>query len=80
MLETEVPHLVPLDISMPEMNGFEALKVIKKSWPELPVVAQTAYAMENERNKCFELGCRGYISKPFKKEKLFATIQQALKE
>lgn len=80
MLNTEVPDLVLLDIYMPEMNGFEALEVIQKSWPELPVIAQTAYAMENERNKCFALGCRGYISKPFKKEKLFATIHQALKE
>jgi signal transduction histidine kinase len=80
MLNTEVPDLVLLDIYMPEMNGFEALEVIQKSWPELPVIAQTAYAMENERNKCFELGCRGYISKPFKKEKLFATIHQVLKE
>lgn len=65
---------------MPEMNGFEAMKIIQKKYPALRVVVQTAYAMENERNKCFELGCRGYISKPFKAEKLFETIQQVLKE
>ncbi len=77
MIETEIPVLVLLDINMPVMNGFEAMKIIQKTYPDLPVIAQTAYAMEIERNKCFEYGCCGYISKPFKKKELFDTIQLA---
>lgn len=79
LLAEEIPDLILLDINMPEMNGLEAMKIIHKIYPRLPVLAQTAYAMENERNKCFEYGCCGYIAKPFRKEELLNAIQQALK-
>lgn len=78
MLEKEIPDLVLLDINMPVMNGYEAMKIIQETYPELPVVAQTAYAMENERKKCFEYGCCGYIAKPFKMKELFEIIKMAL--
>ncbi len=79
MLRSEVPDVVLLDINMPVMSGFEAMKKIQSSWPELPVIAQTAFAMENERDKCFEYGCCGYIAKPFNKNELYEVIEEALR-
>ena len=49
---------------MPVMNGYEATKIIKQKYPSLPVIAQTAAAMEGERQKAIEAGFNEYISKP----------------
>ncbi|TGC09527.1 PAS domain-containing hybrid sensor histidine kinase/response regulator [Methanolobus halotolerans] len=68
-LETEPYDLVLMDIQMPEMNGLEATKIIQS--PEskvlnrdIPIIALTAYAMKNDREKFFEAGMVDYISKP----------------
>lgn len=67
--------LVLMDIQMPEMNGYEATRLIKELRPALPVIAQTAYVMPNEKEKCFIAGCQGFISKPIRKEELFKVIK-----
>ncbi|MGF1586778.1 MAG: ATP-binding protein [Bacteroidales bacterium] len=56
--------IVLMDIHMPVMNGYEATKIIKQKYPSLPVIAQTAAAMEGERQKAIEAGFNEYISKP----------------
>ena len=56
--------LVLMDIRMPVMNGLEATRQIKLIRKELPVIAQTAYAMDGDRNRSLEAGCNDYISKP----------------
>ncbi len=53
-----------MDISMPVMNGFEATREIKKSRPELPIVAVTAYTEDNTRDDAIAAGCDDYITKP----------------
>jgi CheY-like chemotaxis protein len=73
-----VPDLVLLDIRMPVMSGLEALTEIRKSHPFLPVIAQTAYAMPEERKKCFDYGCHNYISKPINKTTLLKIIEPYL--
>jgi CheY-like chemotaxis protein len=60
--------LVLMDIKMPIMNGYEATRLIKLIRPELPVIAQTAYALSQEREQALEAGCDNYISKPIDKE------------
>jgi signal transduction histidine kinase/CheY-like chemotaxis protein len=70
--------LVMMDIQMPEMNGYEATRRIKEIRPELQIIAQTAYAMAEEREKCFASGCQGYLSKPIKQDELFKVIKEVL--
>jgi signal transduction histidine kinase/CheY-like chemotaxis protein len=70
--------LVLMDIQMPIMNGYEATQEIKKINPTLPVVAQTAYAMAEDRAKGFRAGCNGYLSKPIKPEDLLNVLKQFL--
>jgi len=60
--------LVLMDINMPEMDGYEATREIKKFRPELPILAQTANAVDGDKEKALEAGCDDYISKPIKKE------------
>ena len=68
--------LVLMDIKMPEMNGLDATMQIKKIRPNLPVIIQTAYAMQNDEKISTEAGCDDYITKPINKEKLFSLINK----
>jgi len=70
--------MVLMDVKMPEMNGYEATKQIKKFLPELTIVAQTAYAMQGDNEKAIEAGCDDYISKPIKKKKLYNLLEKHL--
>ena len=68
--------LVLMDIKMPVMNGLLATETIKKDKPNLPVIAQTAYAFSMERQEAIKAGCDDYITKPIDKEYLFALISK----
>jgi signal transduction histidine kinase len=56
--------LVLMDVRMPVMNGLDATRKIKALRPDLPIIAQTAYAMDGDRENSIEAGCDDYISKP----------------
>ncbi|HAN19810.1 MAG: hypothetical protein A2X13_12575 [Bacteroidetes bacterium GWC2_33_15] len=56
--------LILMDIQMPVMDGYEATKRIKKIKKDIPVIAQTAYALPQDSYKCIDAGCDDYISKP----------------
>lgn len=68
--------LILMDIKMPGMNGLEATVRIKQFRPDLPIIIQTAYAMQNDEKECIEAGCDGYISKPINKDKLISVIEK----
>ncbi|MFC2096291.1 transporter substrate-binding domain-containing protein [Bacteroidota bacterium] len=68
--------LVLMDIKMPGMNGLEATSKIKKFRPDLPIIVQTAYAMQNDEKESMEAGCDDYIAKPIKKEKLISLLEK----
>jgi signal transduction histidine kinase/CheY-like chemotaxis protein len=70
--------LVLMDIKMPQMNGYTATQEIKKIRGNLPIIAQTAFAMEEEKNQCFASGCDAYLSKPTDRIKLLYTINNFL--
>jgi len=67
-----------MDMKMPVMEGFEATKIIKKMRREIPIIAQTAYAMENERDKCYDAGCDYYLTKPFDQALLLQVMNNHL--
>ncbi len=66
--------IVLMDIQLPEMDGLEATRKIRQIRNDLPVIAQTAYAMNEDRDKAIKAGCAEYISKPFVKESIIQTI------
>jgi signal transduction histidine kinase/CheY-like chemotaxis protein len=69
-------HLVLMDIKMPEMDGFEATKIIKSANPGQPVVALTAYARHEDRIRFSEAGFDDYLAKPVKPNDLLEVIQK----
>jgi CheY-like chemotaxis protein len=56
--------MIMMDIRMPELNGLEVTAEIRKNHPDLPIIAQTAYAQVSDRKAALESGCTDYISKP----------------
>ena len=72
--------IVLMDIKMPDLNGLEATKRIKALRNNLPVIAQTAYAMSTDEENCLHSGCDDYISKPLRIDELLKKIDHYLKK
>jgi CheY-like chemotaxis protein len=70
--------VVLMDIKMPDMDGLEATKQIKEFKKEMPIIALTAYAMENDEKMSIEAGCNAYISKPVRKPELLGILNKFL--
>lgn len=66
--------IILMDIKMPEMDGLEATRIIKKSMPDMPIIALTANAFESDRDQAFEAGCDDFLPKPVNAEVCLATI------
>lgn len=72
-------HLVFMDIKMPKMNGYEATKKIKQIKPELPIIAQTAFAFADEKKRILQSGCDRFLKKPLKKQDIYKVLSDFLK-
>ena len=70
--------IILMDVNMPVLNGYEATIEIKKLWPNIPIIAQTAYAMQGEEQRSREAGCDAYLSKPVNLRSLFNAMKQFL--
>lgn len=77
--ENEDISLILMDLQMPEMNGYEATKKIKSFRPDLKIVAQTAFAMSDDRSKALEAGCDDYLSKPIRSKDLIEMVRKYVK-
>ncbi|AJQ48473.1 histidine kinase [Pseudomonas putida S13.1.2] len=77
LLEQDNFDLVLMDCNMPVMDGYEASRRIRQSgrWPDLPIVALTANAMPEERERCRAAGMNDYLAKPFRREELLALVE-----
>jgi len=78
IVKKESIDLVLMDIKMPIMDGYMATREIKKINPKLPVIAQTAYALGDDKFKCIDAGCDEYITKPIRKNSLFELLSEFL--
>ncbi len=70
--------LILMDIQMPEMNGLQATELIKKFNKRLPIIAQTANAITEEKQRCYEAGCDDFITKPVNIAELYTKIDKWL--
>lgn len=80
-LEEQAYDLVFMDIQMPEMDGFEATRRIRDQYSavldnNIPIIAMTAHAMEDDKKRCFEAGMDDYISKPIKLQPLIELLKK----
>ena len=75
-----LPDLVTMDITMPIMNGIEALKLIKKDYKDAKVVMVTSHGEEKLVIEAISSGARGYILKPISEEKLTEVIEKVCPE
>ncbi|MCD4760340.1 response regulator, partial [bacterium] len=71
--------LVLMDIQLPDISGYEVTKQLKIINKDIPVIAQTAFALEGDKEKSLEAGCDDYITKPIKAKKLLSLIDKYLK-
>lgn len=75
--ENRDTDLILMDIMMPEMDGFEAMRLIRQmtEFQTVPIIALTAKAMKRSREECLDAGATDYISKPINLEQLFSLMQ-----
>jgi PAS domain S-box-containing protein len=78
MCKTEKFDVVLMDIRIPKIDGLQATRNIRESGITFPVIAQTAFAMPNDREKCLDAGCNDYISKPVNKDALIEVLTRYL--
>lgn len=76
--KTSSVDVVLMDMNLPVMDGYEATRQIKIFKPQLPIIAQTAHAMNEDRSNCLNAGCDEYMAKPIDKYRLYGLIEQFL--
>lgn len=72
--------VVLLDYQLPELNGLDVLIQVKRAFPEIPVIMQTANSWGNEEKLCKQAGCDGFFSKPFDIERLFEFMNSCIEK
>ncbi|MBN1949962.1 MAG: PAS domain-containing protein [Bacteroidales bacterium] len=70
--------VILMDIRLPVLNGIQATKRLREMGIVTPIIAQTAYAMDDDEKKCLDAGCTSYLAKPISKERLFKIIDSVL--
>lgn len=77
--ENPVIDLILMDLKMPELTGFEAIKEVRKINPRVPILVQTAHVFNDEKVLCRALGCDHFISKPIDVDLLFRNLIEMMK-
>jgi CheY-like chemotaxis protein len=80
--QTDAPDVILMDLSLPEMNGWEATRRLKAddATRDIPIIALTAYASESDRASAIEAGCDDYETKPLDLEQLLRKIRMLTRE
>ena len=79
MYKVEHPAVVLLDVTMPDMDGIETLKQIKKIDPDANVVMCSSMGQEDVVVSCFEMGACDFVMKPFKSERVVQAVSKFIK-
>jgi two-component system response regulator HydG len=79
ILERESFDLIFLDLKMPDIDGLDVLKIIKKKWAETKVIIISGYSTEQTEAETLKLGASDFIEKPFTPDILIAAAAEALK-
>jgi CheY-like chemotaxis protein len=74
LCKTRIVDLILMDIKMPLMDGFMATRQIREFMPDIPIIAQTAYDTEADKELAYASGCTSFISKPLKKDVVLSAI------
>ena len=69
-------NLILMDLKMPVMGGIEATKILKQQFPDIPIIAQTAYSLPEEKESALKAGCADFLTKPIKKKELIEMIKR----
>jgi len=72
--------LILIDVKMPLMSGYQVVREIRKTNLDIPIIAQTAYALIHDREQAIEAGCSDYLSKPIRRNELLAKIKNLIGE
>ena len=78
VIERELPDLIVLDITMPQMDGIEVCQRLRE-WSEIPIIMLSARTELMDKLRCLELGADDYVTKPFAKEELLARVNAVLR-
>jgi CheY-like chemotaxis protein len=79
IINTPDIDVVLLDMQMPEMDGIEATKEIRKIRKDLPIIAQTAFVYDDDKDIILEAGCDACLIKPIRKEHLLSVLSGFIK-
>ncbi|MFQ5850078.1 MAG: response regulator [Candidatus Binatia bacterium] len=76
-----LPDLIILDIALPKLSGLEAATLIRQDpkTQSIPIIAATATALPEDKERCLQNSCDGYIAKPFTRDQLDSCIKNLLK-
>jgi len=80
LAKSKKPDLILMDIQMPKMDGLEATRILKADTTtrNIPILALTSYAMKGDEERILEVGCDGYLAKPFDIQELLKTVAEYL--
>jgi len=70
--------IILMDMQMPNMNGYDATRQLRSQGLNIPIIAVTANAMTGDDQKCMDVGCNGYLSKPIDRNELDELVGQYL--
>lgn len=77
-MERQIPSLMILDLNMPHINGGRLLKIVRKTYPKIPVIILTGAIDVDMAVKCMKIGAMDYVVKPVEEDRLVAAVKQAL--